>query len=615
MIPIQKNPLITRQDLIDATNQLIEPLKKHYSKSNTQIQLLATGAAYSRKTIGIEGFSRVLWGLAPLFAGGGSSQLLEKHREGLINGTNPKHPDYWGDVGDFDQIIVEMAAIGYSLALAPEYFWDPLNADQKHQLATWLKQINHVKAHDCNWLFFAVIVNLGLKQVGEAFDQQLVERHLNRIEDFYLGEGWYKDGEVAHVDYYGPFAIHFYSLIYAKFMETEDPKRAKVYKERAKLFAKDFVYWFSENGQALPYGRSLTYRFSQVAFFAAYVFAEVEPEANGWIKGIILRHFRYWFKQPIFNGDQTLTVGYLYPNLFMSENYNSPCSPYWALKSMLILALPDQHSFWQVEEQMLPTLELSHVNQTIEKTIIRDSESQHVVLFPSGYKHTNAHTHTAAKYEKFAYSSHFGFSVPRSEWSLEQGAYDSMLAVSEKDDYYRVKRTVIEKSYQADYLYMKWSPWNDVEIESWVIPGLPWHVRVHRIRTARGLNFADGGYALSTTHSQVDRKIIREDDNICAYFNSGVVGALRLLGDAKPIELYPNSNTNMMATNTIIPTLKGKLEPGIHLVGHAFYGQPNQTLDVEQYRATLPKLNSFKENQLAVQLNGQVTYLTLTSNI
>src|SRR5699024_4223830 len=204
------------------------------------------------------------------------------------------------------------------------------------------------------------------------------------------------------------FAIHFYSLIYAKLMEEDDPKRAKLYKERARIFAKDFVYWFSEDGSALPYGRSLTYRFSQVAFFSAYVFAEVEPKDNGWIKGVIFRHLRYWFKQPIFNGDKTLSVGYLYPNLFMSENYNSPGSPYWALKSMAILALPDQHPFWQVEEQPLPVLESKHINQTIEKTIIRDLDSQHVVLFPSGDTHTNAHTHTAAKYEKFAYSNHFG---------------------------------------------------------------------------------------------------------------------------------------------------------------------------------------------------------------
>lgn len=31
-------------------------------------------------------------------------------------------------------------------------------------------------------------------------------------------------------------------------------------------FAKQFIYWFDEEGEAIPFGRSLTYRFSQVSF-------------------------------------------------------------------------------------------------------------------------------------------------------------------------------------------------------------------------------------------------------------------------------------------------------------------------------------------------------------
>lgn len=31
-------------------------------------------------------------------------------------------------------------------------------------------------------------------------------------------------------------------------------------------FVKQFIYWFDEEGEAIPFGRSLTYRFSQVSF-------------------------------------------------------------------------------------------------------------------------------------------------------------------------------------------------------------------------------------------------------------------------------------------------------------------------------------------------------------
>ena len=59
------------------------------------------------------------------------------------------------------------------------------------------------------------------------------------------------------------------------------------------------------------------------------------------IKGIVLRHLRWWLKQPIFDRDGILSVGYSYPNLAMAEDYNAPGSPYWGLKTLLVLALDE----------------------------------------------------------------------------------------------------------------------------------------------------------------------------------------------------------------------------------------------------------------------------------
>lgn len=47
------------------------------------------------------------------------------------------------------------------------------------------------------------------------------------------------------------------------------------------------------------------------------------------MKGIVLRHLRWWLKQPMFDRDGVLSVGYSYPNLAMAEDYNAPGSPYW----------------------------------------------------------------------------------------------------------------------------------------------------------------------------------------------------------------------------------------------------------------------------------------------
>lgn len=69
-------------------------------------------------------------------------------------------------------------------------------------------------------------------------------------------------------DYYIPWAIQYYGLLYSKFAADTDPRRSALYRERATLFARQFVYWFDANGAALPFGRSLTYRFAQNSFWA-----------------------------------------------------------------------------------------------------------------------------------------------------------------------------------------------------------------------------------------------------------------------------------------------------------------------------------------------------------
>lgn len=124
---------------------------------------------------------------------------------------------------------------------------------------------------------FAVLVNIALKARDQKYDAEKLEHYLNGAETFYLGDGWYQDGDSGQKDYYISFAMHFYSLFYAMVMEKEDPDRCKLYKQRAEVFGRQFIYWFDEDGAALPYGRSLTYRFSQVSFFCACLMAGVEP--------------------------------------------------------------------------------------------------------------------------------------------------------------------------------------------------------------------------------------------------------------------------------------------------------------------------------------------------
>ena len=84
-------------------------------------------------------------------------------------------------------------------------------------------------------------------------------------------------GHKPQKDYYNPWAIQYYTVLYSVFAAKSDPARAALYRDRATKFGQQFARWFDENGAALPFGRSLTYRFAQNSFWAACIWAGLEP--------------------------------------------------------------------------------------------------------------------------------------------------------------------------------------------------------------------------------------------------------------------------------------------------------------------------------------------------
>lgn len=504
--------LQTKEDYQNCLKKIIEPTKKYFTKGKAGIKCGATGVHYGEKTALTEGFARLLWGLAPLWGGNGEIEdFVEIYLEGIKNGTNPKHSEYWGKIDCCKQEIVETAPMGLALILAPEKIWEPLSDSEKDNFYNWLSGVNDVKVWDNNWQFFPVLVNLGFKSVGRRYDKAVIEKALEKIDSFYKGNGWYTDGDNARADYYVSFAIHFYSLIYAKVMEKDDPKNSMKFKERAKLFAKDFIYWFDENGSALPFGRSLTYRFAQCCFWSACVFADVKPFSMGVMKGLVSRHIEYWMNLPIFDNDGILTVGYGYPNLYMSEDYNAFGSPYWALKSFLVLALNDEHDFFKVKPEPLPKLEKLHTIPEAQMTIQRING--YVVALTSGQEADFFPTHTAEKYFKFAYSTKYAFSVPRTYLKLNEAGTDNML-VFVKDDMCFVRKKCEKHSLCEDgSIVSEWSPFEGVTVQTTLIPTEDGHIRKHIVVCDKACVAYDCGFSTPKEENDVfgDGEIVLND--------------------------------------------------------------------------------------------------------
>ncbi|KAJ5084395.1 hypothetical protein NUU61_008974 [Penicillium alfredii] len=244
----------TRSDLQDACRALLDPLVPHFTPGSSRVKIGSSTTRFDEGGAQIEGFARPLWGLASLLAGGYDYVDAVRWREGIINGTDPESPEFWGDIEDLDQRMVEMCPIGYTLAVAPHVFWDPLTPKQQENVAAWLASINAREMPNTNWLWFRVFANLGLRRNGAPYSLSRIEADMDHLASFHVGGGWSNDGPKSHhqMDYYsGSFAIQFLQLLYSKLAGDFDPERAERYRHRAREFAKDFVHYFAPDGTPL----------------------------------------------------------------------------------------------------------------------------------------------------------------------------------------------------------------------------------------------------------------------------------------------------------------------------------------------------------------------------
>ncbi|KAH8556490.1 hypothetical protein BGW37DRAFT_472771 [Umbelopsis sp. PMI_123] len=490
--PIGNLRLETKEDLQAAFKATFEPLLPAFSTGAARVRVEQGGAHFDDAAADLEGFARPLWGIVP-----------------------------FGDIEHGDQRLVELASIGFALTLIPDHFWEPLSENAKENLVIYLRNGRNRDYPACNW------------PVGAKYDAKMTEQYLDEIDTYYLGEGYYGDGvEKWRMDYYNPWAFQFYGLIYAKLC-PEDTERQKRYRDRTQQFAEQFQHWFADDGSCIPFGRSLIYKFAAGSYWGG-------SSSLGVVKGLYMRHMRWWSKQPISRlNSGVLTLGYAYPNSFVCELYNSPQSPYWAMKAFLPLALPSDHPFWTAEE--LPASSMS-ASLPVPGMVI------------SHYPKNTSFD----KYCNFAYSTRYGFSIDANEKNFDTASFDSMIGFSDNGIHFRVHEPTKARTYE-DKLYSTWSPWEDVSVETWLIPQGKWHLRIPGIESGRRLDSTEGGFAISKTDAAGTVTKVEMPDRSYVTHAEDFSGIVDLGSNRRAKILIPESNSNLMTPKTILPQLTGEV--------------------------------------------------------
>lgn len=565
----------SRKDYEEVLKYLLCPLLDYYCSKQSSVKLpneIIT--TYSVKEGCLESFSRSLLGLT----------LLQDEKEARIcmamirNGVNPNSDSYWGTINDYSQICVELFPVLLFCVTNVKMYDSEFSKKDKENLEFWFNQINHVQLYENNWQFFPILVNLLLSRLGLRYSKEKINKLWKSIDQLYLGNGWYSDGKNGTKDYYIAFAFHFYSLLTIFF--SDDSERNDIIRIRADAFYTTHIWFFSDSGSAIPFGRSLTYKFAHIAFLSIYSNFVSDKKKLSVIKGLVNRNLRWWFEHDILTSDGLLANGYAYKNPFMLEQYNAAGSPYWAFKAFFCLFDPNS-VFFDVEELPHPVEDKSICILEADICIVRNNGNP--FSFING-QNNNYFCGGTDKYCKFVYSSLFGFNISRDGSHLSTLAPDSTLVVHVGNTY--IKRSNTRNVYTDEQMQISdWAPLPGLTIRTFLLVGAPWHTRIHQILSNQSIEVYDFGFSIKNDatilYDKNLRKVVLQSTDQCSAVCSQTRDSSVSVNTCVPY-------ANVLYSRVITPYVLYHVDMGMHLCISSIYGDVDNALIKKEPASLIP---------------------------
>lgn len=352
--------------------KIAEPVLKNLAEGtlvkNWKVEYSPAWDNRNAKVAYLEGFARTIVGVAPWLAlpddATEEGQLRKKMRgyalKSIENSVNPSHPDYmlWRKEG---QTLVDAAFLAQALIKAPDALWKPLDNVTQKRVIEEFKLLRRVVPPNNNWVLFAAIVEAFLLSIGEDADRYRIEFGVRKIEDWYVGDGWFKDGEVFHTDYYNSFVIQPMMVdVLQTWLEANKRQSPagnhKVLQERYALAVKrmqrhaDFLErLISPEGSFPAFGRSVTYRLGafQALTHAALIHQLPEGVSPAQVRCALTTVMKRMFAQEgIFDNDGWLTLGFAGHQPNIADSYSNAGSMYLTTLGFIPLGLPATDPFW-----------------------------------------------------------------------------------------------------------------------------------------------------------------------------------------------------------------------------------------------------------------------------
>lgn len=352
-----------RQVWVNSLYKIAYPVIHNLAEGTLKQNLpLETAPQYSlpvKKVTYLEAVGRTMAGVAPWLAlpddetaeGKMRRQLRSELLNGLRNAVDPANADYLNFRTE-GQPIVDAAFVAHAFLRAPKALWEPLDEVTKKRFIEEFKSLRNRKAGYNNWLLFSALTEAFLLSVGEQYDPARIDFAVRKMKEWYVGDGWYSDGEKFSMDYYNSFVIHpmlvdlLKILVEKKMAQQQDYDIALQRMVRHAEFLERII---SPEGTYPAFGRSITYRTAVFQVLAQVALMEKLPAhiTQAQVRGALTAVFdKMYTGNQNFDSKGWLVLGFNGHQPMIADSYTSTGSLYLNCIGFLTLGLPANHAFW-----------------------------------------------------------------------------------------------------------------------------------------------------------------------------------------------------------------------------------------------------------------------------
>jgi hypothetical protein len=357
-----------RQYMLDLLARMAVPVLGPMSEGRLQAvfkpELSPTWDGRNVKVAYLECFGRLLSGIAPWLAlpdetsaeGKLRAELRQQALASYAHSVDPASPDYllWRE---HSQALVDAAYFTNAFLRAPRQLWEPLDAITKKRVIEEIKGLRRFSPPYSNWLLFSAMNEAFLLSIGEQWDPVRIDLAVRKINEWYVGDGWYADGPRFHFDHYGSYVIH---PMLVEILEVLLATKAKFNSLNAEVLLDQAYKRMQRHGEHLerligpdgsyaPIGRSLTYRTAAFQPLALLAWRKRLPPSlpEGQVRAATLAAQRAVFRYPSnFDDKGFLTLGFTGHQPKLADWYSNGGSMYIASESLIALGLPASDSYW-----------------------------------------------------------------------------------------------------------------------------------------------------------------------------------------------------------------------------------------------------------------------------